>query len=43
MIKQFYFKLFNLACNLFTLSLNVKQFYLTHDLSGGVTEEYFKL
>ena len=30
MIKQFYFKQFNLACYLFALTLNVKQFYLTH-------------
>ena len=30
MIKQFYFKQFNLACQLFALILNVKQSYLTH-------------
>ena len=30
MIKQFYFKQFSLACHLFVLNLNVKQFYFTH-------------
>ena len=30
MVKQFHFKQFNLACHLFKLSLNVRQFYLTH-------------
>ena len=37
--KQFYFKQFNLACHLFALSLNIKQFYLTIDrtLSGAST------
>ena len=30
MFKQFYFKQFTLACHSFALSLNVKQFYLTH-------------
>ena len=29
MIKQFFFKQFNLACHLFAHSLNVKQFYLS--------------
>ena len=32
MINQFYFKQFNLACHLFALSLNFKEFYLTHRL-----------
>ena len=35
MIKQAYFKQFNLACHLFAHSLNVKQFYLIH--SGATT------
>ena len=35
MIKQFNFKQFNLACHLFALSLNVKQFYRT--LTGATT------
>ena len=30
MVKQFYFKQFNLACHSFAFSLNVKPFYLTH-------------
>ena len=32
MIKLFYFKQFNLACHSFALSLNVKQFYVTHNI-----------
>ena len=31
MIKQFYFKQFNLVYHFVALSLNVKQFYLTHN------------
>ena len=40
MIKQYYFKQFNLACNLFTLSLNVKQFYLNHRFQSKRQIEY---
>ena len=39
MIKQFYFKQFNLASHLFAFNVHVKQFYLTHrrTLSGATT------
>ena len=37
MIKQFYFKLFNLACHLFGLSFDVKQFYLIHASDSDTT------
>ena len=37
MTKQFYFKRFNFACHSIALSLDVKQFYLSHRTLLGTT------